>query len=119
MSGKNSKMNGKSFSKLSSNEQNAVKALLNMRKGTMKSRRHSMFAPRPGQAKKPGKKSCKKLTKKEANNIGQRFFPKRNPWSKFGKQCVGTACKRSYNIAKKTLSMASRLSRSMTGKGKK
>jgi hypothetical protein len=74
-----------------------------------------MFTPRPGQAKKSGKK----LTKKEELKIGQRFFPKRNPWSKFGKQCVGTACKRSYNIAKKTLSMAGRLSRSATGRGKK
>ena len=48
MSGNKSKMNGKSFSNLSSNEKNAVKALLNIGKGTMKSRRHS----RPGQAKK-------------------------------------------------------------------
>ena len=48
-------MNGKSFSNLSLSEQTAVKALLNMGKGTMKSRRHS----RPGQAKKQVKHQVK------------------------------------------------------------
>jgi hypothetical protein len=115
MSGNKSKMNGKSFSKLSSNEKNAVKALLNMGKGTMKSRRNSMFAPRPGQAKKPGKK----LTTEEEKEIGQRFFhPKGKTWG----QCFGAACTRGSKIAgkitKKTLSMAGRFSRSVAGKGK-
>ena len=111
MSGNKSKMNGKSFSKLSSNEKNAVKALLNMGKGTMKSRRNS----RPGQAKKPGKK----LTTEEETEIGQRFFhPKGKTWG----QCFGAACTRGYKIAGKmsrgTIKIGKRISRSVAGKSK-